>query len=133
MTKKSKPFSNPYFAICAQKKRSKKLQFSKLILKHKDDIKKAGEVIKESIRKEKCSQKNLPKKLVVGNKNISDVELIVENFSKDFTKIGPKLARGIELSSVKFDKYIGKCNITQPEFPVIINELKDVFFFSENQ
>ena len=43
------------------KKRSKKLYFSKLILKYKYNIKKTGQVIKEAIGKEKYTQQNLPK------------------------------------------------------------------------
>ena len=65
------------------------------------------------------------------NKNITDVKLIVENSNKYFTEIGPKLAREVETSSIKFEMYIDDCNITRPEFPVTINELKDAFF-SEN-
>ena len=43
------------------KKRSKKLHFSKLILKYKTKIKKTWQVMKETIGKEKCKQQNLPK------------------------------------------------------------------------
>ena len=55
----------------------------------------------------------------MGNKN-THVKLI--------SKICHKLARKIETSSIKFDKYINECSITQPECPITINELKDVFF-----
>ena len=44
------------------KKRSKKLYFSKLILKYKNNIKKTWQVIKEAIGKEKYKQQNLPKR-----------------------------------------------------------------------
>ena len=44
------------------KKRSKKLYFSKLILKYKNNIKKTWQAIKEAIGKEKYKQQNLPKK-----------------------------------------------------------------------
>ena len=57
----------------------------------------------------------------------------MENFNKYFTEIKPKLVREIETSSIKFDKYINKCNIRNPECPVTISELKYVFFVSENQ
>ena len=53
----------------------------------------------------------------MGNKNTSHVELIAESFKKYFTEICPKLARGIETSSIKFDKYNDKCNITNQNGP----------------
>ena len=46
------------------KKRSKKLHFSKLIFKYKDNLKKTWSVIKEAIGKEKIQQQNFPKKIV---------------------------------------------------------------------
>ena len=53
------------------KKRSKKLYFSKLILKYKNNIKKTWQVIKEAIGKEKYKQ-NLPKKILVNKKSITE-------------------------------------------------------------
>ena len=44
------------------KKRSKKLHFSKLILRYKNNIKKTWEVIKECIGKKKYGHENFPKK-----------------------------------------------------------------------
>ena len=44
------------------KKRSKKLHYSKLIIKYKENIKKTWSVIKEAIGKEKNYQQSLPKK-----------------------------------------------------------------------
>ena len=46
----------------AVKKRSKKLHFSKLILRYKNNIKKTWEVIKECIGKKKYGHENFPKK-----------------------------------------------------------------------
>ena len=47
------------------KKWSKKLHFSKLILKYKNNIRKTWQVIKEATGKEKYKQQNLPKKILV--------------------------------------------------------------------
>ena len=69
-----------------------KLYFSKLILKYKNNIKKTWQVIKEAIGKEKCKQQNLPKKILVDKKSITETESIAESF-KYFTQIGPKLAK----------------------------------------
>ena len=64
----------------------------------------------------------------MGNGNINIVILITKNFNNYFTEVLSKLARDIDTSSVNFDKYISKCNITLPECPMNINELKDQFF-----
>ena len=71
------------------KKRSKKLYFSKLILKYKNDIKKTWQVIKEAIGKEKYKQ-NLPKKILADKKSITETESIAESFSKYITQIGKR-------------------------------------------
>ena len=44
------------------KKRSKKNHFSKLILKYKDNVKKTWTVIKDAIRKSRCTQHTFAKK-----------------------------------------------------------------------
>ena len=61
------------------KKRSKKLYFSKLILKYKNNIKKTWQVIKEAIGKEKYKQQNLLKKILVDKKSITETESIAES------------------------------------------------------
>ena len=104
----------------------KKLHFSKLIVKCKDNIKKTWSVIKEAIGKVKIQQKNLPKKDCIGNKEIRDLKTIGEKFYKFFTEIGPNLAKDIDFSSVTFDNYLKTFNANQPEHN---NELKDPFFF----
>ena len=73
------------------KKRSKKLYVSKLILKYKNKIKKTWQVIKEAIGKGKYKEQNLPKKILVDNKNIIETESVGENFSKYFTQTDPNL------------------------------------------
>ena len=83
------------------KKRSKKLYFSKLILKYKNNIKKTWQVIKEAIGKEKYKQQNLPKKILVDKKSITETVSIAEIFDKYFTQVGPKLAEDI-VTSTKF-------------------------------
>ena len=57
------------------KKRSKKLYFSKLILKYKNNIKKTWQVIKEAIGKEKYKQQNLPKKILVDKISITETRI----------------------------------------------------------
>ena len=93
------------------KKRSKKLYFSKLILKYKNNIKKTWQ---EAIGKEKCKQQNLPKKILVDKISITETESIAESFNKYFTQIGPKLAKDIGTSTKSFNEYIKKHDTTQP-------------------
>ena len=69
------------------KKWSKKLNFSKLILKYKNNIKKTWQVIKEAIGKEKYKQQNLPKKILVDKKSVTEKKSIDESFSKNSLKL----------------------------------------------
>ena len=110
------------------KKHSKKLHFSNLILKYKNNIKKPWEVIKESIGKRNCHDQNFPKKIVVDGKHITDEELIAKSFNKYFVEIGPKLAKNIQKSSLNFESFMKTCDSTQAESTLTINELKDAFF-----
>ena len=45
-----------------------------------------------------------------------------------FTEIGPKFAKEIERSIIKFDDYLDQYDTLQPDNPVFVNELKDIFF-----
>ena len=110
------------------KKRSKKSHFSNLILKYKHNIKKTWEVIKESIGKGKFNHQSFPKKIKLDGKNITDEDLIAKQFNTYFTKIGPKLAKTIQESSLNFASFIEKCNSTQAESTLTVNELKEAFF-----
>ena len=110
------------------KKRSKKLHFSNLILKYKHNIKKTWEVVKESIGKGKFNHQSFPKKIKLDGKNITDEDLIAKQFNTYFTKIGPKLAKTIQESSLNFASFIEKCNSTQAESTLTVNKLKEAFF-----
>ena len=65
-------------------------------------------MIKECIGKKKYSHENFPKKLVINNKDITNIDLIAENFNKYFSDIGLKLAKNIEVSSIDFRSYTSK-------------------------
>ena len=104
------------------------MYFSKLILKHKYNIKKTWQVIKEAIGKEKHKQQNLPKKILVDKISITEIEYIAECFNKYFTQIGSKLAKDIGTSTKSFNEYIKKHDTAQPERVTSVNELKDAFF-----
>ena len=110
------------------RKRSNKLNFSNLILKCKHNIKKIWEVIKHSIGKGKFNHQSFPKKIKLDGKNITDEDLIAKQFNTYFTKIGPKLAKTIQESSLNFASFIEKCNSTQAESTLTVNKLKEAFF-----
>ena len=112
--KKKKEYQDYKKLFESIKKRSKKLYFSKLILKYKNNINKTWQVIKEAIGKEKCKQQNLPKKILVDKISITETESIAEGFHKYFTHIGPKLAKDIGTSTKSFNEYIKKHGTTQP-------------------
>ena len=110
------------------KKRSKKLHYSNLIVKYKDNIKKTWSVIKEAIGKERIKQQSFPKKICIGDKETTDLKSMAESFNKFFTEIGPNLAKDIDSPSVTFDKYLKTCNKNQLEHSLTVNELKEAFF-----
>ena len=85
-------------------------------------------MIKECIGKKKYNHENFPKKLVINNKDITNVDLIAENFNKYFSDIGPKLAKNIEVSSIDFRSYIKEHESVQSECDLTVNELKEAFF-----
>ena len=83
-------------------KRSIKEYFSRLILTVKN-------IIKNWIDKGKCDYQNFPKEFTVDNIAIIDVKQILESFNKFITKIGPKLAKEIKTSTIKFEDYLEQC------------------------
>ena len=111
------------------KKRSKKLHFSRIILKYQSNIKKTWDVIKDAIGKNKSTQSRFLMKIIHKTKTITGVHLIAYHFNSYFREIGPNLANKIEKSSINFEGYIKKCNSIQPEHPLSIKELKDAFFW----
>ena len=63
------------------------------MLKYKNNIKKTWQVIKEAIGKEKHKKQNLPKKILLDKKSITETKSVAENLNKYFTQIGPKLVQ----------------------------------------
>ena len=104
-----------------------------MIIKYKNNIKKTWSVIKETIGKEKIKQQNFPKKIRVGQKEITDLKAIAANFNKFFTEVGPNLAKDIYPSLVTLETYLKRFHKNQKENDLTINELKEAFFFIENQ
>ena len=110
------------------KKRSKKLHYSKLIIKYKENIKKIWSGIKEAIGKEKVTGDHCQKKIYVEEKEITEIKSIAKKFNRYFTEIGPTFAKKVDSSSVNFNKYLEAYNIIQQERDLTINKLNHAFF-----
>ena len=113
--KKQKKYQHYKKLLGSIKKRSKKLYSSKLILKYKNITQKTWQIIKEAIGKEKYKQQNIPRKILVDKKSITETESIAESLNKYFTQIGTKLAKDIGTSTNSFNEYIKKHDTTQPK------------------
>ena len=104
------------------------MHFSKLIVKYKNYINKTWQIIKQAIEKEKCNQHKFPTKIVVDEKNITNVHSIAEIFNKYFTEIGPNLANKTDRRRKHFHEHLKEYQTCQPENVISVNELKDAFF-----
>ena len=99
------------------KKRSKKLHYSKLIIKYK------------AIGKEKVTGNHCQKKIYVEEKEITEIKSIAKKFNRYFTEIGPTFAKKVDSSSVNFNRYLEAYNIIQQEKDLTINKLNHAFFY----
>ena len=90
-------------------------------------------MIKECIGKKKYSHENFLQKLVINNKDITNEDLIAENFIKYFSDIRPNLAKNIEVPSIDCIRYITEHESVQSECDLTVNELKEAFFFTKNK
>ena len=90
--------------------------------------------MKEITGKRKDSKtSNFPRKLKIGNKIKTGEDEIANEFNKYFADIGPSLAKNIPDPSILFGRFLKRVNTTLSSQSSSINELKDVFFFSENK
>ena len=60
-------------------------------MKYKNNLKRAWDVIKDSIGKAKSIKKIFPQKIIANNKIVRDRDVIAKHFNTYFTKIGPNL------------------------------------------
>ena len=106
----------------------KKLYYSNLIMKCKNNLKRTWDVIKDSIGKAKNIKNFFLQKIITNNKIVTDADVIAKHSNTYFTEIGPNLSKKIETPAKTFEAYLRKQNIIQPENPLTINELKGAFF-----
>ena len=64
---------------------------------------------------------------MIDKENITHEGLIAKHFNTYFAQIRTKLEKTIETSSIKFRSFMKKCDSMQPESPLSVNELKDVY------
>ena len=101
-----------------------------MLHKYKHNIKKTWEVIKEPIEKGKCTHQNFSRKLKTGSGNITNEELISTQFNTSFLQNWYQTCKKDSKSSVSLDSFLKNCNSARAETPLILNELKDAFFFT---
>ena len=96
-------------------------------MKYRNTLKRTWDVIIDSIGKAKSIKKFFPQKVITNNKIVADTDVIA-----NITEIWPNLSKKVETPATTFEGYLEKENIIQPENPLNINELKDVFFSLKN-
>ena len=100
------------------KRRSKKLYYSNLIIKYKNNLKRTWDVIKDSTGKAKSIKEFFPQKIITNNnKIVTDTDVIAKHFNTYFTEIGPNLSKKIETPAKTFEACLRKQNIIQSENP----------------
>ena len=114
MQKSGNAYKNYKILFEQIKRRAKKLYFSNLIIKYKNNKnnkKITWSVIKEAIGKNSSRRQKFPKKIDLGSKFITSTDLIAENFNYCFTELDPNLANKINTPLTNFDTYLNnKCN-----------------------
>ena len=110
------------------KRKSKKNYYSELLLKYRNDAKRTWNVMKNIIGKSKSYKSNFPQKIIVDDKEVSEIGKIAEEFNIFFTKVGPSLAEKTPKASKSFDSYLKNIDSIMPTKPISTNELKEAFF-----
>ena len=90
------------------KQRSKKLYYSNLIIKYKNNLKGTWDVTKDSIGKTKSIKKFFPEKMIRNNKIVTDTDVIAKHFNTHFTEIRSNLSKKIETTAKTFEAYLRK-------------------------
>ena len=65
-------------------------------MKYKNNLKRAWDVIKDSIGKAKSIKKIFPQKIIANNKIVRDRDVIAKHFNTYFTEIGPNLSKKLK-------------------------------------
>ena len=92
-----------------------------LLTKHKSNLRKSWQIIKQVINKTKTNTQ--AKHFIVNNKQTSDIHTISNAFNSFFTNIGPSLARQIPISGITpsdlIDRHSGPDMCIEPTLIVV--------------
>ena len=123
--KNYKTYKNMFETV---KFKSKKNYYNNLITKYKNNIKKTWSIMKEAIGKMKQVNNNLPRRLIINNKEIYAKKTIAESFNNYFINVGPNLASKIPPCTEQFDSYLKPNNHVLEESVLSDKEFKTAFF-----
>ena len=110
------------------KNASKKQYYSRLILKYQRNIKKTWNVMKEIIGKSKLQSEKFPRKISIEGNDIYNECEIANQFNNYFSKVGPTLAKDIEISTNSFTSYLEKTPLRITQERLTYKELAVAFF-----
>ena len=122
--KNYKTYKNMFETV---KFKSKKNYYNNLITKYKNNIKKTWSIMKEAIGKIKQVNNNLPRRLIINNKEIYAKKTIAESFNNYFINVGPNLASKIPPCTEQFDSYLKPNNHVLEERVLSDKEFKTAF------
>ncbi|XP_065654789.1 uncharacterized protein LOC136081403 [Hydra vulgaris] len=98
------------------------------LLKHKNDIQKTWNIIKEVIGKKDMSISRLPKKLIINDCEIIKDTIIANSFNHAFVSTGPSLASKINKSKTCFKSYLNSNNNIMDNNMLTETELLDAMY-----
>ena len=75
------------------RKKTKRRYYSKLLHKYETDSKRTWQVVKEIPGKQKTKSHLLPQEIKVDKTIIQNTQVLLKEFKKFFTSVGPKLAK----------------------------------------
>ena len=107
---------------------SERICYSSKILEFKNNAKKVWSVMKELIDKIRITESSLPIKLVIEEKNITEIKDIAEEFNNFFANVGSNLAKKVPNSSNSFTTFLNQTHSIVKKKSLSIHELKDAFF-----
>ena len=87
---------------------SERICYSSKILEFKNNAKKIWSVMKELIDKIRITESSLPIKLVIEEKDITEIKDIAEEFNNFFANVGSNLAKKVPNSSNSFTTFLNQ-------------------------
>ena len=90
------------------KRKSKRIYHSSKILEFKSNAKKPWSVMKKLIGKASNAESSLPIKLVIEEKEVTEIKDIAEEFNNFFTNVERNLAEKVSNSSNSFTSFLNQ-------------------------